>query len=520
MKIRSDIVAVYREVHSWAGILAGLFLFIAFYAGAISMFEQPIQAWLTPPAGLPAPVPLDRTPELMEKTFAAFPEARAHYTVVLAPDATQAGRLIWPKGGGGHGHGPAVSVAAALAPDGSVVTVTQAPSEAAHFIDELHQKIGLPLPHDVAMPIMGVVALVYAVALVSGVIAFLPALTRTLFAVRLEGGKARAWLDLHNLFGFFSLPFHIVMAVTSVVFAFHEQIFAVQGHLFHQDRVQHVARMAHGPEAGTPHPVAPLAPAELVAALARQAPGFVPDTLDYAMRPMGPGGRKLTLRVAGHDARFGLRGPVSGFAGLDPYTGRVISADYLPGRQSNGFAIVTAFFSLHFGSYGGAPVRFGYLVLGFGGAFLFYTGNRLWIMARRRSERRTGIVTDTRGTWILSRLTLGCTTGCMIGVAVVLAVAALSSGGLSYAVLSWVYYAVFLACVLGAFCLTARLGAPVLLLGTAAANLILAMVAMGHAAHGLDISGGVALTALLVAGCVAVPGVRGMTGGRTVHAAD
>ncbi|GAA4479634.1 PepSY-associated TM helix domain-containing protein [Gluconacetobacter asukensis] len=504
MKIRSDIVAVYREVHSWAGILAGLFLFVAFYAGAVSMFEQPLQNWLTPPTGLPAPVPLDRTPELMEKTFAAFPEARAHYTVVLAPDRMRPGRLMWPKGPGGHGHGPAVIMAAALAPDGTAVTVTQAPSEAVHFIDELHQKIGLPLPHEVAMPIMGVVALVYAVALVSGVIAFLPALTRTLFAVRLEGGRSRAWLDLHNLFGFFSLPFHVVMAVTSVVFAFHEQIFAVQGHLFHQDRVAHV-RIAAMPQA------APLAPRAVVDALARQAPGFVPDTLEYAMRPMGPGGGKLTLRVAGHDVRFGLRGSVSGFATLDPYTGRVISADYLPGRQSTGFAIVTAFFALHFGSYGGAPVRWGYLVLGFGGAFLFYTGNRLWIMARRRSERRRGMATDSRGTWILSRLTLGCTTGCMIGVAVVLVVAAMSSGPVPYAVVSASYYGVFVASVAASFCLAPRMGAPVLLLVAAASNLVLALVAMGRGARGLDISFGIAVTALLVAAGLMVPGWRSLT---------
>lgn len=104
-------------------------------------------------------------------------------------------RSIWPQNPKSHEHGPTPLVAAALDTNGILITEKQPPSETAHFIDVLHQRVGLPLPEDVAMPFMGVVALAYAVALVSGVIAFLPALKRTLFAVRLEGGKRRAWLD-------------------------------------------------------------------------------------------------------------------------------------------------------------------------------------------------------------------------------------------------------------------------------------------------------------------------------------
>ncbi|WP_159101778.1 PepSY domain-containing protein [Asaia platycodi] len=44
MKLRADIVTVYRELHSWVGVVAGLFLFIAFYAGAISMFEPALES--------------------------------------------------------------------------------------------------------------------------------------------------------------------------------------------------------------------------------------------------------------------------------------------------------------------------------------------------------------------------------------------------------------------------------------------------------------------------------------------
>src|SRR3546814_4664147 len=57
----------------------------------------------------------------------------------------------------------------------------------------------------------------------SGVICLLPSLVKDLFALRFGKNLKRMWLDLHNVLGIFSLPFHIVMALTAVVFAFHDQ---------------------------------------------------------------------------------------------------------------------------------------------------------------------------------------------------------------------------------------------------------------------------------------------------------
>ena len=72
--VRSDIVKMYKGIHTWVGIISGLFLFIAFYAGAITMFETPLQRWATPPTQLAPPPSLADTPKLIEKVLAAHPE--------------------------------------------------------------------------------------------------------------------------------------------------------------------------------------------------------------------------------------------------------------------------------------------------------------------------------------------------------------------------------------------------------------------------------------------------------------
>src|SRR5690606_33432158 len=121
---------------------------------------------------------------------------------------------------------------AALTPDGTLQVEAKGPSPVAQFIDVLHQQVGLPFSHAVAMPIMGAIALLYAIAIVSGIVVLLPSLVSDLFAMRVGRNVKRMWLDLHNVLGVMSLPFHLVMALTSVVFAFHDQFYDAQSLTF------------------------------------------------------------------------------------------------------------------------------------------------------------------------------------------------------------------------------------------------------------------------------------------------
>ena len=118
-----------------------------------------------------------------------------------------------------------------------------------------------------------------------------------------------------------------------------------------------------------------------------------------------------------------MRAPTYGRAELDTRTGAITKADYMPGRQGPWFAAVTSFFTLHFGSFGGAPVRWSYFLLGLAGALLFYSGNLLWIESRRRKERKAGAVTQTRATRILASLTVGVPLGCVAGISLTIAAA-------------------------------------------------------------------------------------------------
>ena len=134
---------------------------------------------------------------------------------------------------------------------------------------------------------------------------------------------------------------------------------------------------------------------------------------------------------------------------MDPVSGRFLNAQFLPGAGNGNVwsAITSAVFALHFGSYGGEPVRWGYFFLGLAGAFLFYSGNLLWIESRRKAERRDGLaVAQRRSTYWMAALTVGVTLGCIGGISATLAAGKLLAGHVAdmHAWHAGIYYFVFL----------------------------------------------------------------------------
>ena len=410
MKIGSDIIKVYKDVHIWVGIVCGLMLFVAFYAGAITMFEKPLERWATPPSALAEAPPLEDAGKLLAAVLAEYPQAAKRHSIVvdIAPD--QPARVIWAE----RGKGPRelIEYGAAFAPDGSLQVEKLRKTPVAQLVDRMHQFVGLPLPDSVARVVMGMVALAYAVALLSGLIVLLPTLTRDVFALRIGKNLKRLWLDAHNALGIFSLPFHLVIALTSVVFAFHTPFYATQ------EKALYGGEIDWGQHEPPPAGDVPLPAHELLERVHVQLPGF--DVHNFSFQQNREGQPEATLY--GLDERRGTRGRTWMRTAIDPYTGTVDPHD-LPGHMDGWSEAVNAFFSLHFGSFGGNPVRWLYLLMGLAGAALFYTGNLLWIESRRRKARGGDAPVQKTSARVLGALTVGVSLGSVAGISATIAAA-------------------------------------------------------------------------------------------------
>lgn len=477
--MRADLIRLYKTLHTWTGIVAGLALFIAFYAGALTVFKAPLQRWAAPDTVMLS-VPLADTPALIERTLAAHPDAARGFQITLAPDGANPYRMTWQdhaEHGEEHDTLNAHHYGATLAADGSVRVESTHPSQLTELIDILHRVVGLPVDNDITRLVMGVICMLYSLALVSGVILVLPTLTRDFFAMRLGANLKRMWMDTHNAVGIISLPFHLVMAITAGVFAYHDGIYALQNQWFHEGKLATAWAGAKPQHTSPRNPADLLAPAELLARTHAVAPRLVPTSLEYLQvtdaRP--------TVRVWGTDETSPSPRAMGGFMALDPYSGKVLSSDFTPGRQSAANTTLASFFALHFGTFGGSAVTWMYFLLALAGAWLFYSGNLLWIESRRKGGRNGPPPgAQRRDVRALAAATVGVCIGCMAGISLTIVAARWLFGHVSD-LNAWhwyVYYAIFLASIAWAFWRGAARAAVELLWFSVAATLAIPLTTL------------------------------------------
>jgi uncharacterized iron-regulated membrane protein len=415
MRIAPHVIRLYGAVHSWTGLLCGLLLFVAFYAGALTMFNEPVARWAEPPHPV---IPLARAPALLDHIVATRPEAREELSLYVG-DSHAEPRFFWwdPESGQQY--------VASLGADGRLVIGPPHSSRLARSIDLIHRAGGLPLDRGTSLTIMGVVALLYFMAIVSGLIIVLRSLRRDLFALRVGRNLKRMWLDAHNAIGVVGLPFHLFIAITTAVFAFDAEIAGLQDRFVYQGRLDDIAAAGSPYEAVKPgHGRGQMLPPEqLIARVRAVSPGFEAQTITW----LRPGRANAAALVAGRDPADLSARTVS--VRLDAATGRILNDSELPGRGNGWNAMAAGFSALHFGSFGGAPVRWAYFLLGLGGAFLFYSGNLLWIESRKRragSGERAG-----RAARLMASATIGVAFGCIGGLSLSIASAKWFPGGLT-----------------------------------------------------------------------------------------
>ena len=466
--MKAQTVRNYLSVHTWVGILSGMMLFVAFYAGAFSMFKPEIAHWTR---AEPARVGASQDADALAAAFFAAHPKLDRATLVLPAEDNAAPYMRWGK----RGETPQLME---LDAQGALRPLPPPEGDAGRFVDYLHRKGGLPVPLDASEPVIGIVSMLYALALVSGVIVLLPSLVKDLFIVRFGRNAKRLWLDLHNLLGVASLPFHVVMALSAAVFCLHDWIYAAQGSWVYPQGLRAIeARSQVQRTPVTLDRAAWRTPTQLAQDAARAAaPGAQATTIEYR----GLGTPKASVFIAlAEDAHFKRR-PREGFVLLDPATGAAIQDGMTPGQGSGLSRAVVSFFALHFGSYGGEPVRVLYAVLGVMGALLFYTGNVLWIETRsKRLRQQPGVVTQPRHVRWVAALNLGVCLGCVAGLPVAL-VAARWLAGLANpdVALHGAYYAVFAACIAYAFWRGAQRAAAPLLAASALATALIPLTSL------------------------------------------
>lgn len=394
--MKSSTLRHFSTLHTWTGLIAGFALFVAFYCGAITVFHEDLHHWQSPEHRHTAQaVTTDELPALIDGMVRKHPQAAADFFVQLPSPSAPSPVAYW-KEDGEWTHAP-LRVAAGLE--------DEVPhSGLADLINSLHFSLGLPVA---GIYVMGIVSMMYGVALVSGVLIHLPLLLRDLFALRPGRNLKRFWQDAHNAIGVCSLPFHIVFAISGALLCLSAVLIALMNvPVFGGElplEIRRATRVSTGADAsGEASPMQ--SPAALVTAARAAAPEFEPKWLRYYQY----GDRAAQVEVRGTSPRALA---VSGGVALEAATARVLNVQ-TGGRNDANHAAYAGLYALHFGSYGGAIVQGLYGLLGLAGAFLFFSGNLLWIEARRKRQQ----VAQPTHLVRMAQATIGVCVGCCAAV--------------------------------------------------------------------------------------------------------
>lgn len=457
MKVRSDIMKLSKSMHTWVGVCSGILLFICFFAGGLSMFQHDLSRWGTPKQQILPAIQVEQYNQLIEQVQSEHPATQKGFTLNLTGKEFHHAPITWTeKAGRGEGFNVTQShYLASLDENGTLVTQKENVSKLGWLIEQLHETAGIPGMlghHTLGVYVMGIVAGLYFLALMSGLIILLPTLIKDYFIIRPGKNKKRFWLDTHNVIGISSLPFHLIISVTVVVFAFHDYFYDSIQHLALKGQPVFAAPTAQVIEIKQQH----IDVAQILAQVKKVAPEYEVQYMQFSGLDQP---QKANARIGLYSSSQMLRGANHDFMRLNPYNVNVYNHQGINTQTSNAQNVVNALFSLHFGSYGGYGVRWIYLIFGLGGAFLFYSGNILWVETRARKHKNdlAQPLQQRKDVIFLANLTIGSCLGCIFAVTTSMVI-----GRFAYAFLDvnsinhvymYGYYALFVAAIVYSFSL-------------------------------------------------------------------
>lgn len=378
--MKRSTIKMWFLVHKWTSLVSTLFLLMLCLTGLPLIFHDEIDALLgedyearlvgapSSQAGLPLDTMLTKAlgqrPDEVP-LFMAFSNDSPLLTVTTGPRADAAESemtLLFLDRATGEVIGPA--------PSGGIMD----------FILSLHVDLFLGLP---GMLFLGAMGLLFVVALVSGVVLYPPFMRRLAFGTLRTARSPRVRrLDQHNLVGIVTMGWALVVGLTGVINTLADPLTA-------QWQSGELAEMT-----ARYQDTAPLAPADYgsldAAMTAAQSalPGRAPQFIGF------PGGAFST----GHHYAVFFQGdqPATQFlltpALIDARAGTLTDTRAMPAMNQ---ALMLSK-PLHFGDYGGLPLKLLWTLLDLATIWVLWTGILLWLrrepgrMDRRIDEIASG----------------------------------------------------------------------------------------------------------------------------------
>lgn len=341
------------NAHTWVGVFLSVLLFLVCLSGTIAVFHFEFERWEQPHITEMENV----SPEVVEKAMDSFLSRHteeSHHLFVVFP-TSDIPRLVVEND----------HVAYFADNEGNLIE-----KESVSFTQmlvDLH--LYLNLPHSWGMILVSALGAVICTLVITGIIAH-KRITKDAFKLRRGGNGQQAQIDLHNRFGLWASPFHLVIGITGTYFGLAGIILIVIATLnYGGDRDAVVDQIF------TPDPV--LAPQEGKPAIGKAFAQM--ETLAPEKSPIF-----LTVHEVGEPEQFieiYAKAPnrmiyAEGYR-FDTAGNYIGVAGYENGEW--GKQLLWSMYRLHFGDFAGLVSKWLYFVLGVMLTMLCVSGMEIWL---------------------------------------------------------------------------------------------------------------------------------------------
>lgn len=366
MSVAPETSTVKRSLaaHAAIGLLAGALLYIVCLSGSLLVFYEEWQRFeqATPPQMTEIdPDAVQRGMEAMMAHEAGKPPT-THFYVDMPLAELPTTRVITD------------TAAFHLDAEGRLAGAEEI--EWSNFLYGLHYTLNIPVAEGlVGITLVGILGMLMLALAVSGLIAH-PRIFRDAFQLRARSSGGVALADWHNRLSVWTLPFGLAISLTGAVIGLSSITAYAAAALFYDGDVEAVYATIFGEEP-EPNPAKALLP-DIATALRYMKANHPEVRLTY-VTVHEPGTRGQHVQITGEHSRRLIYGETYAFDVRGRFIGTSGMSDGALGKQA-----AASNYRLHFGNYGGLPVKIVYFLLGLALTAVAATGTYIWLGKRRR----------------------------------------------------------------------------------------------------------------------------------------
>jgi uncharacterized iron-regulated membrane protein len=403
-------------LHTWLGLIVGWVLYYVYLTGNFGYVDKEIDYWMTPDKPFFAVMPKTRVQlQLAQERLAEVAPEAASWNILLSGGREQHSLDIsWTERAAPGTRGAVHSET--LDPQfGTPVDNSARATGGGQLLYKMHYNLAY-LPLTTANILIMICSVIMFAGMITGIVAHRN-IFKDFFTFR-PGKGQRSWLDGHNLLSVGSLPFHLIVTYSGLLFFVYQFMPAVPHLMYDANAGRSVALQLYEGTYGVPGAViegpagsaAPLTTLPALMDVADQRWGADMVTSVEVRNPNDANARVIFRPLPSKEIAFPDNSLI-----FDGTNGALLNDYPGPYIYPSGYAD-QALKGLHKGLFADPVLRILYIFMGFAGTAMIGTGLLLW-----SNKRKTKLQEQQRdphfGIALVDRLNLGTIVGLWVAIA-------------------------------------------------------------------------------------------------------